>query len=72
METTRVKWDESMLVRCFARFNEARPKVSNPVIVEESEIPLEQIPEPKIKFKKAVESSNEWKDFANDIDWAMM
>ena len=72
METTRVKWDESMLERCFAKFNEVRPKTSNPVIIEESEIPLEQILGPKSMVDIAVNDSDKWKDFANDIDWAMM
>lgn len=71
METTRVKWDESVLVRSFSEFNLIRPKASDPVNIEESEISLEQILEPKT-LEKAVEDSDDWKDFANDIDWAMM
>ena len=85
METTRVKWDESILYKSFARFNEAKPKLSNTIIVdedipelsnpeitEEYEIFPEQETELKIKVEKAVEGSDEWEDFANDIDWAMI
>lgn len=72
METTRIKWDESMLYRCFARFNEVAPKASKPVIIEKSEIPPEQILEPKNLIEIPVDDSDDWKDFANDIDWAMM
>lgn len=85
METTRVKWDEGILAESFAIFNQIRPTVTNkfiieevepevfnPVTEEESETLQELIPEQESKVEEFVEVSDEWKDFVNDIDWAMM
>lgn len=71
METTRVKWDESMLKRGFSVYNLVRPKASTPAYIKESKISVEPILELE-DLEKDVEDSDKWKDFANDIDWAMM
>ena len=78
METTRIKWDESMLTRCLARLADHYPepaavKKQAPVKAAESDYPFElDIPSASpVANVKAVQKSTKWDDFKKAVDKAV-
>ncbi|NJD02432.1 MAG: hypothetical protein FIA99_07520 [Ruminiclostridium sp.] len=78
METTRIKWDEGMLIRCLAKCTDAYPeraavKKQTPIKAAESDFTFKlDIPSASPSTNaKTVQKSTKWDDFKIAIDHAL-